>query len=195
VLGVPARVFRVGFTGALAYEVNVPARHGLALWQALHAAGACPYGTEAMHVLRAEMGFIIVGQETDGTVTPDDVGLGRMVSQRKGDFLGRRSLARADMTRPDRKQLVGLLTENPAVVLPEGAPITAQPVRRPPAPMLGHVTSSYWSPTLGRSIALALLKDGRARIGQTLVAPTIDGRNARVHVTEPVFVAKAPSDG
>src|SRR5258706_15496484 len=193
--GVPARVFRIGFTGALSYEINVPARFGLALWETLHAAGACPYGTEAMHVLRAEMGFIIVGQETDGTVTPDDVGLGRMIARAKGDFLGRRSLARSDTARPGRKQLVGLLTDNPATVLAEGAPVTAQPVRRPPAAMLGHVTSSYWSPTLGRSIALALVRNGRARIGETLIVPSIDGRNARVRVTEPTFLAKEAADG
>ncbi len=113
VAGIPARVFRIGFTGALSYEINVPARYGLALWQALDEAGRahgiCPYGTEAMHVLRAEMGFIIVGQETDGTVTPDDLGLQRLLSKTKGDFLGRRSLARSDIARPGRKQLVGLV--------------------------------------------------------------------------------------
>jgi sarcosine oxidase subunit alpha len=193
--GAPARVFRIGFTGALSYEINVPARVGPALWARFHAAGAVPYGTEAMHVLRAEMGFIIVGQETDGTVTPDDVGLGRMVARAKGDFVGRRSLARSDTARAGRKQLVGLLTENPRTVLAEGAPVTAQPVRRPPAAMLGHVTSSYWSPTLGRSIAMGLVADGRARIGETLTVPGIDGSNARVRVTEPSFVAKEAADG
>jgi sarcosine oxidase subunit alpha len=195
VVGVPARIFRVGFTGALSFEINVPARHGLALWERLHAQAAVPYGTEAMHVLRAEMGFIIVGQETDGTVTPDDVGLGRMVARAKGDFVGKRSLARSDTARPGRKQLVGLLTDDPRIVLPEGAPVTAEPVRQPPVSMLGHVTSSYWSPTLGRSIALALLQDGRARIGQTLTAPIIDGRNPRVRVVEPVFVGKEAAGG
>ncbi|HUA53172.1 MAG TPA: sarcosine oxidase subunit alpha family protein [Candidatus Sulfotelmatobacter sp.] len=198
VAGIPARVFRIGFSGALSYEVNVPARYGLALWEALHAAGQAhgivPYGTEAMHVLRAEMGFIIVGQETDGTVTPDDLGLHRMVSKTK-DFLGRRSLTRSDTARADRKQLVGLLTEDPRVVLPEGAGVTAAPVRRPPAPMLGHVTSSYHSANLGRSIALALVQGGRARIGDRLYVPAMDGTGHRVAVVQPTFVAKDAADG
>ena len=199
VAGVPARVFRIGFTGALSYEINVPARHGLALWRALYEAGQAhglaPYGTEAMHVLRAEMGFIIVGQETDGTVAPDDVGLGRLVSRAKPDCLGRRSLARADLRRPDRKQLVGLLTADPALVLAEGAPITEAPVARPPAPIIGHVTSSYHSAALGRSIALALVKGGRARHGATLYAPRRDGGNPAVTVTAPRFLATDALDG
>ncbi|MBI3514543.1 MAG: sarcosine oxidase subunit alpha, partial [Proteobacteria bacterium] len=198
VAGIPARVFRIGFTGALSYEVNVPARYGLALWQTLHQAGqahgVCPYGTEAMHVLRAEMGFIIVGQETDGTVTPDDLGLHRMVSKTK-DFLGRRSLARSDTARADRKQLVGLLTEDPATVLLEGAGLTEAPVRQPPARMVGHVTSSYWSATLGRSIALGLVHNGRLRMGETLIAPGMDGRNHRVAIAAPSFAAKEAADG
>jgi sarcosine oxidase subunit alpha len=198
VAGIPARVFRIGFTGALSYEVNVPARYGLALWQALHDAGQAhglvPYGTEAMHVLRAEMGFIIVGQETDGTVTPDDLGLHRLVSRTK-DFLGRRSLARRDTARADRKQLVGLLTDDPATVLPEGAGLTDAPVRRPPARVVGHVTSSYWSAALGRSIALALVYNGRLRMGETLYAPGMDRRNHKVTITAPTFLAKEAADG
>ena len=198
IAGLPARIFRIGFTGALSYEINVPARHGLALWEALDAAGKafglCPYGTEAMHVLRAEMGFIMVGQETDGTVTPADVGLERLVSTPKGDFLGRRSLARSDTARADRKQLVGILTDDPLVVLAEGAQLTEAPVARPPAPMAGHVTSSYWSANLGRSIALALVRRGRERLGDKLYAPTMDGRNHRVTVTAPAFLAKASDD-
>jgi sarcosine oxidase subunit alpha len=199
VAGMPARVFRIGFTGATSYEINVPARHGLALWRALHDAGAahgaCAYGTEAMHVLRAEMGFIIVGQETDGTVAPDDLGLHRLVSKTKPDFLGRRSLARADLLRPDRKQLVGLLTAEPATVLADGAPITAAPVARPPARMIGHVTSSYRSAALGRSIALALVQRGRARHGETLYAPAMDGRNHAVKVVAPRFLPQDAVDG
>ena len=122
----------------------------LALWQALMAAGEkygiTPYGTEAMHVLRAEKGFIIVGQETDGTVTPQDLGMDWIVSKQKKDFLGKRSLTRADTARADRKQLVGLLTENPSEVIPEGGQIVAELKDKPPMAMLGHVTSSYYSP-------------------------------------------------
>ncbi len=174
VAGVPARVFRVSYTGGLSYEINVPARKGRDLWDAAMAAGhqygITPYGTEAMHVLRAEMGFIVVGQETDGTVTPDDLGMTSLVSTRK-DFIGRRSMKRSAMLAPDRKQLVGLLPKNPEEVLPEGAQLVGEVLPRPPMPMLGHVTSSYYGARLGRSFALAMVKGGRARMGETVFAP------------------------
>jgi sarcosine oxidase subunit alpha len=178
VAGFPARLFRVSFTGELGFEVNVPARHGLALWERLMEAGRpydiTPYGTEAMHVLRAEKGYIIVGQDTDGTLTPDDAGLAWAIGKAKPDFVGKRSLARPDMAKPDRKQLVGLLTEDTAVVLEEGAQIVADPSEPKPMTMLGHVTSSYWSEALGRSIALAVVAGGRARDGEVLHVPMPD---------------------
>ncbi|MBM3600409.1 MAG: sarcosine oxidase subunit alpha family protein [Alphaproteobacteria bacterium] len=190
VAGIPARVFRISFTGELSYEINVPARYGMALWQALMAAGAefgiTPYGTEAMHVLRAEKGFVIVGQDTDGTVTPIDLGMDWIVSKAK-DFIGKRSLSRADTARGDRKQLVGLLTDDPRVVLPEGGQIVAELKPEPPMAMLGHVTSSYFSANLDRSIALALVRNGRQRIGAALHVPLAD-RNIRVKVVEPKFI-------
>jgi sarcosine oxidase, subunit alpha len=190
VWGVPARVFRISFTGELGYELQVPASYGLPLWEACIAAGAkhgiTPYGTEAMHVLRAEKGYIITGQETDGTVTPDDLGMAWAVAGQKPDFIGKRSLARADMQAPGRKQLVGLLPDDPEAVLDEGAQIVADPTEAVPMTMLGHVTSSYMSPNLGRSFALALLRDGHARIGQKLYVPLID-RTLAVTVTRPVF--------
>src|SRR4029079_3258065 len=127
-----------------------------------------PYGTETMHVLRAEKGYVIVGQETDGTVTPDDLGLSWEVGKQKPDFVGKRSLIRPDMLKPDRKQLVGLLTVNPNEILEEGAQIVADPAAPVPMPMLGHVTSSYWSAALQRSIALALVAGGRGRMGSKL---------------------------
>ena len=149
VAGFPARLFRVSFTGELGFEVNVPARHGRALWEKLWEAGQqydiCPYGTETMHVLRAEKGYIIVGQDTDGTLTPDDAGLTWAIGKAKPDFVGKRSLARPDMVAKGRKQLVGLLTDDPKVVLQEGAQIVADPNQPKPMTMLGHVTSSYWS--------------------------------------------------
>jgi sarcosine oxidase, subunit alpha len=148
--------------------------------------GITPYGTESMHVLRAEKGYIIVGQETDGTATPDDVGLGWAVGKAKRDFVGKRSLARASMASPDRKQLVGLLTDDPCTVLEEGAQIVADPTQAIPMTLLGHVTSSYWSPTLDRSIALAMVRGGRARSGQTLHVP-MPGRTISVKVVDPVF--------
>src|SRR3546814_8226170 len=116
--------------------------------------GITPYGTEAMHVLRAEKGFIIVGQDTDGSVTPSDLGMDWIVGRQKPDFIGKRGMARPDLLKPDRKQFVGLLTQDPAEVLPEGAQVVEAVKPKPPMAMLGHVTSSYYSPTLGRSIAM-----------------------------------------
>jgi sarcosine oxidase, subunit alpha len=196
VAGIDARVFRISFTGELSYEINVEGRDGLRLWEAVMDAGRkhgiTPYGTETMHLLRAEKGFIIVGQETDGTVTPLDLGLDWAV-KKSGDFVGRRSLSRADTRRDDRKQLVGLLPEDPNEVLPEGAQITEHSLALPrghgsaPVPMLGHVTSSYRSPSLGRGFALALVKSGRSRLEQTLYVP-LEGRAAKVRITKPVFL-------
>ena len=187
VAGVPARVFRISFTGELSYEINVPASQGLAVWQALILAGRkydiTPYGTEAMHVLRAEKGYIIVGQETDGSVSPHDLGMDWIVSKTK-DFIGRRSLTRSDMAKTDRKQLVGILTEDSQEVLPEGAQLVERVKAEPPMDMLGHVTSSYWSPNLGRSIAMALVKGGHARKGETLYAPLEDGKTLACKVAD-----------
>ena len=183
-------LFRVSFTGELGFEVNVPAASGLAVWRAIHAAGApygiTPYGTEAMHVLRAEKGYVIVGQETDGTITPYDLGMDWIVGKQKPDFIGKRSLSRSDTARADRKHLVGLLTDAPGEVLAEGGQIVAELLPRPPMTMIGHVTSSYWSPNLGRSIALALVKNGRNRLGDTLYVPLAD-RTIAAKVTEPRF--------
>ncbi|MAG95738.1 MAG: sarcosine oxidase subunit alpha family protein [Alphaproteobacteria bacterium] len=196
VAGIPARIFRISFTGELSFEINVPASHGMGLWTALMTAGEkygiTPFGTEAMHVLRAEKGYVIVGQDTDGTVTPQDLGLGAMVALKKPDFIGRRSLHRADTTRPDRKQLVGLLPENPEEVLPEGAQIVAELRDRPPMAMIGHVTSSYYSANLGRSFALALVASGRDRMGQTVHLP-LPGHVARADVTDSIFIDREGS--
>ena len=187
--GVAARLFRVSFTGELSFEINVPARYGLGLWTAFMNAGEkygiTPFGTEAMHVLRAEKGYIIVGQETDGTVTPADLGMDWIVSSKK-DFLGRRSLSRSDTARPDRKQLVGLETEDAALVLPEGAHVVENSGQVPLVPMSGHVTSSYYSANLGRSIALALIKDGRKRMGEN-VRVALEDCAARAVIRDPVF--------
>jgi sarcosine oxidase, subunit alpha len=189
IAGIPARVFRVSFSGELSYEINVPAAYGAVLWQRLVEAGAAhgitPYGTEAMHVLRAEKGFLIIGQETDGSVTPVDLGLAAMIKS-EGDFLGRRSLRRPDALRPGRKQLVGLLPENPEEVIPEGAQLVGELYGTPPLPMIGHVTSSYYGPRLGRSFALALVEGGRSRHGQPVWAPLPD-RIVAARICPPVF--------
>ena len=192
VAAVPARVFRIGFSGELSYEINVPARYGLHLWDTLVERsarfGLCPFGTEALHVLRAERGFIVVGQETDGTVTPADLGLEALVARDKGDFIGKRSLARRELARAGRRELVGLLPADPRHVLPQGVHLVETPRARPPMKMIGHVTSSYMSPGLGRSIALALVENGRGRIGETLHARTREGRVEPVEVRAPAFL-------
>ncbi|MDA3625467.1 2Fe-2S iron-sulfur cluster-binding protein [Saccharopolyspora sp. WRP15-2] len=194
VAGLRARVCRISFSGELAYEINVPRWHGLALWEALVAAGEpegiTPYGTETMHVLRAEKGFPIVGQDTDGTVTPHDLGMSWAVSKKKPDFIGKRSFSRADTAREDRKHFVGLLPQDPDLVLDEGAQLVeAAELPAPPVPMLGHVTSSYRSAVLERGFALALLENGRNRIGECVYSPVGD-RLVPVTVTEPVFYDK-----
>jgi sarcosine oxidase subunit alpha len=190
VASVPARVMRISFSGELAYEINVPADFGCAVWNALVAAGEefgiAPYGTEAMHVLRAEKGYVIVGQDTDGSVTPHDQGLSHLVSRSK-DFLGKRSLTRTHTRSPDRKQLIGLLTADPLLVAPEGSQVVQAPSNEPVVNMLGHVTSSYLSPTLKRSIALALVKSGRERIGTAVSIAMSTGRYAAATVVQPVF--------
>ena len=194
VAGIPARVCRISFSGELAYEINVSAWYGLALWEALIEAGRpngiTPYGTETMHVLRAEKGYPIIGQDTDGTVTPQDLGLSWAVSKKKPDFVGKRSFDRAENRRADRKHLVGLLPVDATTVLAEGAQILASAkLPEPPVAMLGHVTSSYRSAVLGRPFALALVRAGRDRVGETLHA-WHDGESVPVTVTGPVLYDK-----
>ncbi len=189
----PARVYRISFSGELSYEVATPAHYGRGMWDAIIESGEEfgleVYGTEALHVLRAEKGFIVIGDETDGTTTPYDVGLGGLVSKKKADFIGKRSLELAHLKDPSRKQLVGLLTEDPQEVLPNGAYAVAEVKPKPPMTMLGQITSSYWSPTLGRSIAMALIANGRARMGETMSFPLAD-KVVRAKLVEPVFYDK-----
>jgi sarcosine oxidase subunit alpha len=187
--GIPVRLHRITFSGELAYELWTPSWYGLALWEAVMAAGEpfgiTPYGTQAMHVLRAEKGYIICGQETDGTVTPQDLGMSWIVSKKKA-FIGQRSHRRIDTARPDRKQLVGLLPVDGDQLLPEGAQLVLHPDGDVPVKMVGHVTSSYRSATLGRTFALAMLQSGRERLGSTIYAP-LNGHVVAATVTEPVF--------
>ncbi|MEM6463091.1 MAG: sarcosine oxidase subunit alpha [Pseudomonadota bacterium] len=190
ICGVPTRLFRVSFTGEAGYEVNVPADFGRsvleAIWARAEPLGACMYGTEAMHILRAEKGFIIVGQDTDGTVTPQDAGLAWAVAKSKPDFVGIRGMMRPDLVAEGRKQLIGLKTRDPKTVLEEGAHLVADPNQPVPMQMLGHVTSSYWSENCGRSIAMALVAGGRSRMGERLYVPMPD-RTIEVEVTGTVF--------
>ncbi len=210
--GLPVTLFRVSFSGELAYEINIESALALAMWEKLMDAGRefeiTPYGTETMHVLRAEKGYVIVGQDTDGSVTPVDLGMNRLLSNEK-DFLGKRSLRRPDCLREDRKQLVGLLSSDARTVLPEGTQLIDEAgslarghrrAKRPawrgsqlgrrsrePIPMCGHVTSSYQSACLGHPIALALVTGGQSRKGETVHA-ALPGRDPLpVEIVAPIF--------
>ncbi|WP_406273957.1 2Fe-2S iron-sulfur cluster-binding protein [Nocardia sp. NBC_00881] len=192
---IPVRIARISFSGELAFEVNVNSWYALAVWSRLLEAGRTrgitPYGTETMHVLRAEKGYPIVGQDTDGTVTPHDLGMAWAVSKKKPDFVGKRSFSRVENNNPRRKQLVGLLPIDRQTMLPEGSQIIEfcenGVLPPPPVPMLGHVTSSYRSAELDRPFALALLEAGRSRIGETLHIP-VQGALVPVQVTGSVLI-------
>jgi sarcosine oxidase subunit alpha len=190
---IKCRVMRISFTGELSYEINIQANYGKAVWEKCMDAGKefkiTPYGTEAMHLLRAEKGFVIVGQETDGTITPIDLQMNWIVSKKKPDFIGKRSLYRSDTMKEGRKQMVGLLTKNPNEVLEEGAQIVADLKKKPPMDMLGHVTSSYYSPNLKKSIALAVVKNGKNLKGKKLFVP-MQNKTIEVTVSDSVFLDK-----
>ena len=197
--GVPVRVFRVSFTGEISYEINIPATYGLWLWERLIDAGEphglTPYGTEAMHLLRAEKGFIIVGQETDGTNTPQDLAMPWAVAWKKGDFIGKRSLSRPDTSRTDRRQLVGLFTQDPDFVAMEGSQIIdSEQEAKAPMPMIGHVTSSYMSPNLKRSIALAVVRGGAGRMGETVYISRQNDRPMPATIVGHDFLAGKETD-
>ncbi len=192
VAGVPARVFRISFTGELTFEINVQANYAMHVWEQLIASGEkydiTPYGTETMHVLRAEKGFIITGQDTDGSLHPYDLGMGWCVSNQKPfSFIGKRGMQREDCVRSNRKQLVGIKTIDPKVVLPEGAQAVIDPAAPVPVPMEGHITSSYWSANLGRSIAMGLIKGGLEKMGERVFYPLTDGRVIEAEICSPVF--------
>ena len=186
------RIMRISFTGEQSYEINVQANFGKSVWEKCMEVGKnyniTPYGTETMHLLRAEKGFIIVGQDTDATMTPIDLQMDWIVSKKKYDFIGKRSLYRSDTIREDRKQLVGLLTDNPNEILEEGSQIVSD-INKSPIEMLGHVTSSYFSPNLKKSIALGVVKGGKNMLGQKLIIP-MENKKINVTVTDPVFLDK-----
>ena len=186
------RIMRISFTGELSYEINIEAKYGKSLWEKCIDVGKdfniTPYGTETMHLLRAEKGFIIVGQDTDGTMTPIDLQMDWIVSKKKYDFIGKRSLYRSDTIKEDRKQLVGLLTEDPKEILEEGAQIVSN-ISKKPVEMLGHVTSSYFSPNLNKSIALAVVRNGKKMKGQKLIVP-MENKNINVIVSDSIFLDK-----
>jgi len=188
------RVFRISFSGELSYEIAVPAGQGLAFWQALCAAGEefgiMPYGTEALHVMRAEKGFIMIGDETDGTVIPQDLGLDWAISKKKSDFLGKRAQERSHMVDPDRWKLVGLETLDGSV-LPDGAYAVGEGENaNGQRNTIGRVTSTYFSPTLNRGIAMGLVAQGPERMGEILNFPDLSGNEVKVKLVDPVFYDK-----
>lgn len=193
--GIQARPFRISFSGELSYEIAVPASQGQEFWdmcmEAGRAFGIQPYGTECLHVMRAEKGFIMIGDETDGTVIPQDLGLNWAVSKKKEDFLGKRAQERPHMTDPKRWKLVGLKTVDPMVVIPDGAYATDGTTRSNGMKhMIGRVTSTYFSPTLNHSIAMGLVEFGPERIGEIIDFPTLDGKIIQAEICDPVFLDK-----
>ncbi len=173
VCGVDAKIMRISFSGELAYEINVEANYGRYIWDEISLSGVewniTPYGTEAMHVLRAEKGYIIVGQDTDGSMTPMDVNMNWILAKDKPfSYIGRRSFSISALNNEDRFQLVGLLTKDKDVVLPEGSHIVNNQRQS-----IGYVTSSYYSPTLGRSIAMAQMKAGLSKISETVLVKIV----------------------
>ncbi|MDF1856081.1 sarcosine oxidase subunit alpha family protein [Pseudooceanicola sp.] len=194
VAGIKARIYRISFSGELSYEIAVPASQGQALWDRLLEAGAplgmMPYGTEALHVMRAEKGFIMIGDETDGTVIPQDLGLDWAISKKKTDYLGKRAQARSHMTDPNRWKLVGLETLDGSV-LPEGAYALGAGVNaNGQAVTIGRVTSTYHSPTLGRGIAMGLVLNGPDRQGEVIEFGQLDGGRVSARIVDPVFFDK-----
>ena len=194
VAGVPVRCYRISFAGELSFELAIPASHGRAVWDKLMDAGAefgvMPYGTEAMHVMRAEKGFIMIGDETDGTVIPQDLGLDWAISKKKEDYLGKRAQERKHMADPKRWKLVGLETTD-GEVLPDGAYATAEGTNaNGQRKTQGRVTSTYHSPTLGRGIAMGLVLDGPDRMGEVIEFPKLDGTVMKAKIVDPIFYDK-----
>ena len=192
--GFRCRVYRISFSGELSYEIAVPASEGRAFWDALHAAGAefgaMAYGTEALHIMRAEKGFIMIGDETDGTVIPQDLGLAWAISKKKADYLGKRGQERAFLASPDRWTLVGLETLDGSVI-PDGAIAVADGVNaNGQRNTEGRVTSTYFSPTLKRGIAMGLVKHGARRMGETVEFPKIGGGSVKARIVDQVFFDK-----
>lgn len=187
IAGLPARVFRVSFTGELSFEINVPSRYGLALWNYLMEIGEaweiCPVGSEANHVLRVEKGFLSLAHEVDGTVDPIDLGLGWLVGRKKQDFIGKRAMDIRRRNHPLRQELVGLLPQDSNLLIPEGAPIAAA---RDQIQSEGFVSACVWSDACNRTIALGLLNNGRSRIGEAVTAWD-NGNPVPALVTQPVF--------
>ena len=190
--GFKCRVYRISFSGELSYEIAVDAGQGQAFWDALMVAGndlgVMPYGTECLHILRAEKGFIMIGDETDGTVIPQDLGLNWAISKKKDDYLGKRAQQRSHMVDPTRWKLVGLETTDGST-LPDGAYAVGEN-ENGQRNMIGRVTSTYHSPTLGKGIAMGLVLNGPDRMGEVIDFPGTDGKTYQAKIVDPVFYDK-----
>jgi sarcosine oxidase subunit alpha len=193
--GFPVRVFRISFSGELSYEIAVPSSHGAAFWEMLHREGAefgaMAYGTEALHILRAEKGFIMIGDETDGTIIPQDLGLSWAISKKKQDFLGKRGQERKFLADPNRWQLVGLETVDGSV-LPDGSLALADGTNaNGQRNTQGRVTSTYYSPTLKHGIAMGIVLNGPDRMGEVIEFNKVDGSTVKAKIVDQVFYDKA----
>ena len=191
--GIKVRPFRISFSGELSYEIAVSASDGQAFWNICMEAGKefgiQPYGTECLHVMRAEKGFIMIGDETDGTVIPQDLNMQWAISKKKDDFLGKRAHLRSHMSDPSRWKLVGLKTVDPNVIIPDGAYATDGKIRDSGVKnMIGRATSTYFSPTLNRSIAMGLVEFGPDRMGEIIDFPTLDGKIIKAEICNQVFL-------
>lgn len=193
--GFPVRVYRISFSGELSYEIAVAASQGRAFWDRLlkdgEEFGIMPYGTEGLHVMRAEKGFIMIGDETDGTVIPQDLGLGWAISKKKDDYLGKRAQERSHMADPERWKLVGLETLDGSVI-PDGAYAVGEGYNaNGQRQTQGRVTSTYYSPTLKRGIAMGLVHRGPERMGEIIEFPKVDGTSVKAKIVDQVFYDKA----
>jgi sarcosine oxidase subunit alpha len=182
--GRPARIARVSFTGERSYEISVPARFGAPLWQRARDGGAAPLGIEALGVLRAEKGYIYVGQDTDGETMPHDLGMAGPRAKRQDAYVGDRSLFTPAAVRPMRKKLVGLLVDGKTPI-----PVGAHAIERAGGRTrsLGYVTSSYQSPHLGHPIALGLIEGGLDRAGDVVEMEHL-GQRLRARLAPPCFL-------
>ena len=192
--GFDARAYRISFSGELSYEIAVPASQGRAFWDALLEAGqefgVMPYGTECLHIMRAEKGFIMIGDETDGTVIPQDLNMQWAISKKKEDFLGKRAQERSHMADPNRWKLVGLETLDGSVI-PDGAYAPSNGLNENgQRNVQGRVTSTYHSPTLGRGIAMGLVHNGPDRMGEVIEFTKGDGSFVKAKIVDQVFYDK-----
>ena len=189
--GISCRAYRISFSGELSYEIALPANQGLQFWEMLIDAGtefgAMPYGTECLHVMRAEKGFIMIGDETDGTVIPQDLGLSWAVSKKKDDFLGKRAQQRSFMDNDNRWQLVGLETLDGSVLEDGAYAIASGKNANGQKKTQGRITSTYYSPTLKKGIAMGLVHNGPSRVGEVISFTKIGTSPVEAKIVSPIF--------